>query len=33
MNQYSRILTVPLAALQAIGMYALLKSQGVKTSV
>ncbi|MCL5433304.1 MAG: preprotein translocase subunit SecY [Patescibacteria group bacterium] len=28
-NQYSRILTVPLAALQAIGMYALLKSQGV----
>lgn len=28
-NQYTRILTVPLAVLQAIGMYALLRSQGV----
>lgn len=28
-NQYTRILTVPLAALQAIGMYALLRSQGI----
>jgi len=28
-NQYTRILTVPLAAIQAFGMYALLKSQGV----
>src|SRR3989344_3303280 len=28
-NQYTRFLTVPLAALQSIGMYALLKSQGV----
>jgi preprotein translocase subunit SecY len=28
-NQYTRFLTVPLAALQAIGMYALLKSQGI----
>lgn len=28
-NQYTRMLTVPLAALQAIGMYALLKSQGI----
>jgi preprotein translocase subunit SecY len=28
-NQYTRLLTVPLAALQAFGMYALLKSQQV----
>lgn len=28
-NQYTRMLTVPLACLQAIGMYALLKSQGI----
>lgn len=30
-NQYTRFLTVPLSALQAIGMYALLKSQGIIT--
>ena len=28
-NQYTRMLTVPLACLQAIGMYALLRSQGI----
>lgn len=28
-NQYTRILTVPLAILQAIGMYALLRNQGI----
>lgn len=28
-NQYTRILTVPLAFLQAIGMFALLKNQGI----
>ncbi|MBM3209055.1 preprotein translocase subunit SecY [Candidatus Shapirobacteria bacterium] len=28
-NQYTRFLTVPLAVLQAIGMYALLKNQGI----
>ncbi len=28
-NQYTRFLTIPLAALQAIGVYALLKSQGI----
>ena len=28
-NQYTRYLTVPLAALQGIGMYALLKNQGI----
>jgi preprotein translocase subunit SecY len=28
-SQYTRILTVPLAVLQAIGMYALLRSQGI----
>ena len=28
-NQYTRMLTVPLAVLQSIGMYALLKSQGI----
>jgi preprotein translocase subunit SecY len=28
-NQYTRIITVPLAGLQAIGMYALLRNQGI----
>lgn len=28
-NQYTRLLTIPLAAVQSIGMYALLKSQGI----
>ncbi|MBI4990617.1 preprotein translocase subunit SecY [Candidatus Gottesmanbacteria bacterium] len=28
-NQYTRLLTVPLAAIQSLGMYALLKSQGI----
>ena len=28
-NQYTRFLTVPLSVMQALGMYALLKSQGV----
>lgn len=28
-NQYTRLLTIPLAVLQAIGMYALLRSQGI----
>jgi len=28
-NQYTRMITVPLAAFQAIGMYALLKNQGI----
>lgn len=28
-NRYTRLLTVPLAALQAVGMYALLRSQGI----
>ena len=28
-NQYTRILTVPLSVLQSIGMYALLRSQGI----
>ena len=28
-NQYTRYLTVPLAAVQAVGMFALLKSQGI----
>lgn len=28
-NQYTRLLTVPLAALQAFGMYALLRGQGI----
>lgn len=31
-NQYTRMLTVPLAALQSIGMYTLLKSQGIVTA-
>jgi len=29
MNQYTRMITVPLAAVQAIGMYALLRNQGI----
>ncbi len=32
-NQYTRFITVPLAALQAIGMYALLRSQGIITTL
>lgn len=32
-NQYTRMLTVPLAVLQAIGMYALLRSQGIMTTL
>jgi len=28
-NQYTRMITVPLAALQAVGMYALLRNQGI----
>lgn len=30
-NQYTRFLTVPLAAVQGVGMFALLKSQGIVT--
>ncbi len=30
-NQYTRMLTVPLALVQAVGMYALLRSQGIIT--
>ena len=32
-NQYTRMLTVPLAVLQAIGMYALLRNQGIIASL
>ncbi|MBI2600695.1 preprotein translocase subunit SecY [Candidatus Daviesbacteria bacterium] len=32
-NQYTRYLTVPLALVQAIGMYVLLKNQGILTNV
>lgn len=32
-NQYTRFLTVPLAALQALGMYALLKNQGIMSAI
>ncbi len=32
-NQYTRFLTVPLSVLQAIGVYALLKSQGLVTTL
>lgn len=32
-NQYTRFLTVPLAALQAFGMYTLLKGQGIVSSL
>lgn len=28
-NQYTRFITIPLAALQSLGMYALLRSQGI----
>src|SRR3989338_3061742 len=28
-NQYTRMITVPLAAVQSLGMYALLRSQGI----
>jgi len=31
-NQYTRFLTVPLSAVQSIGMYALLKNQGIVTA-
>lgn len=31
-NQYTRFLTVPLAVVQAIGMYAVLRNQGIVTS-
>lgn len=33
MNQYTRLLTIPLAAVQSIGMYALLKNQGIVATV
>ncbi|MEK7521246.1 MAG: preprotein translocase subunit SecY [Patescibacteria group bacterium] len=33
LNQYTRVLTVPLAAMQAVGMYFLLNSQGVVESL
>ncbi|MDO8451812.1 MAG: preprotein translocase subunit SecY, partial [bacterium] len=32
-NQYTRFLTIPLAAMQSIGMYALLKNQGIVSSL
>src|SRR3989304_1695635 len=32
-NQYTRFLTVPLAAVQSIGMFALLRNQGIVASV
>jgi len=32
-NQYTRVLTIPLATLQAVGMYALLKSQNIITTL
>lgn len=32
-NQYTKFLTVPLATLQAVGMYALLRSQGLITTL
>lgn len=32
-NQYTRFLTVPLATIQAIGMFALLKNQGIITTI
>jgi preprotein translocase subunit SecY len=32
-NQYTRFITVPLGALQALGMYALLRSQGIITTL
>src|SRR3989344_3302100 len=33
MNQYTRFISVPLAALQALGMYALLRSQSIITTL
>lgn len=33
LNQYTRLLTVPLAALQSFGMYALLRNQGIISSL
>lgn len=32
-NQYTRLLTVPLAVVQSLGMFALLKNQGILTNV
>jgi preprotein translocase subunit SecY len=32
-NQYTRLLTIPLATVQAIGMFALLKNQGIVSAV
>src|SRR3970040_1914533 len=32
-NQYTRFLTIPLAAFQAFGMYSLLRSQGILTTL
>jgi preprotein translocase subunit SecY len=32
-NQYTRLVTIPLAALQSLGMYALLKNQGIIASL
>lgn len=32
-NQYTRLITVPLALMQAVGMYALLRSQGIITTL
>ena len=32
-SQYTRFLTIPLAALQSVGMYALLRSQGIITTL
>ncbi|KKU03766.1 MAG: Protein translocase subunit SecY [Candidatus Woesebacteria bacterium GW2011_GWD1_47_21] len=32
-NQYTRFLTIPLAAMQAFGMYSLLRSQGILTTL
>jgi preprotein translocase subunit SecY len=32
-NQYTRLLTVPLAMLQAVGMYALLRNQGIVSTL
>jgi preprotein translocase subunit SecY len=32
-NQYTRFISIPLAALQALGMYALLRSQGIITTL
>mgnify|MGYP001582450338 FL=1 len=32
-NQYTRLITIPLAVVQSLGMYALLKSQGIVSNV